>query len=131
MGMKSKRKGIRGEYLWAEKCREAGFKNVHRCGQAMYQSGAEVADVVGLPYIHQEVKNSERLNPWQAMWQSWRDSKEAGHGELPIVAWKKNNQPWLVVMYSEDWFRIYRAALKWGKEQAEKKREQEQEQGKG
>jgi hypothetical protein len=126
MGMYSKKKGIRGEYLWAEQCRKAGFENVRRAGQAMYQSGGEIADVVGLPWIHQEVKNAERLNPWQAMWQSWQDSKEAGKGELPIVAWHKNNRPWLVVMYADDWFRIYSAALKWGKEQANKKRKQEQ-----
>lgn len=125
MGMYSKKKGIRGEYLWAEQCQKAGFANVRRAGQAMYQSGAEVADVVGLPWIHQEVKNAERLNPWAAMGQSWRDSRAAGKGELPMVAWKKNKQPWLVVMYADDWFRLYKAALEWGKQQSDKGRNQQ------
>lgn len=126
MGMKSKRKGIRGEFMWANECHKAGFPEVKRCGQAMYQSGAEIADCTGLPWIHQEIKNAERLNPWQAMQQSYCDAMQAGRGEIPIVAWHKNNKPWLVVMYAGDWFRIYGAAVKWGKEQNEKKKKDKQ-----
>jgi hypothetical protein len=106
MGKFSKQKGIRGEKLWAETCQQAGFLEVHRVGQQMYQTGAEVADCVGLPGIHQEVKFQERLALRAAMEQSQRDSKA---WELPIVAHRSLRKPWLVTMLAKDWFQLYKA----------------------
>ena len=106
MGKSQRDKGCRGERLWAAECQKAGFANVRRVGQQMYQTGAEVADVVGLPGLHQEVKFVERLNVRQAMEQSKRDTAP---GELPILAHKTSRKEWLVTMRAGDWFELYRA----------------------
>ena len=112
MGRASREKGKRGEYAFAEFCREAGFTDARRCGQAKYQRGSEVPDVEGLPFIHVEVKNKERLNLREAMEQSERDAADEGRGKLPIVAHKQNRRPWYITMLAKDWIRIYKAALR-------------------
>lgn len=99
--MNSRDKGKRGEREFASLCREEGY-DVRR-GQQF--NGIEGKDVVGLPYIHVEVKRVERLNIYDAMEQSVRDAKE---GEIPIVAHRKNRFPWLITMRAEDWFELYR-----------------------
>lgn len=106
MGLSQKQKGARGERLWAAECQKAGFSNVHRVGQLMYQTGADVADVEGLPGLHQEVKFVERLNVRAAMEQSERD---AAPGELPILAHKTSRKEWLVTMRGRDFLKLYRA----------------------
>lgn len=111
MGMFSRRKGIKGEFLFQDLCRAEGFENVKRMGQKKYQTGAEQPDVDGLPYIHIECKFQERLNLRAAMEQSERDARDEGRGYLPIVAHKKSRQPWLITMRAHDWFRLYRAAI--------------------
>lgn len=112
MGRYEREKGKRGELEWAAVCREAGFVNARRGGQAKYQRGSEVADCLGLPFIHQEVKNVERLNVRKAMEQSARDAKDEGRGFLPMVAHKANKKEWLVTMRGVDWLRILKAALR-------------------
>lgn len=104
MGKAQRDKGARGERLWRDVCRANGFENVERGGQ-YYQRGCEVADVVGLPGLHQEVKFCERLNVRQAMEQSKRD---AVGDELPILAHKTSRKEWLVTMRADDWFLLYR-----------------------
>ena len=111
MGRYQREKGCRGERLWAAECQKAGFENVHRVGQQMYQTGAEVADVEGLPGLHQEVKFVERLNVRKAMEQSQRDAEDEGKGNLPILAHKTSRRPWLVTMRAEDFFKLYRVWL--------------------
>jgi hypothetical protein len=106
MGKFSKQKGIRGERLWAETCQQAGFEEVRRVGQQQYQPGSEIADCIGLPGIHQEVKFVEKLNVRKALEQSQRDSKR---WEVPIVAHRTSRKPWLVTMLASDWFQLYRA----------------------
>ena len=103
MGKMSRDKGARGERLWRDVCRAEGYDAERGC--QLYQRGSEVADVIGLPGIHQEIKFTERLKLREAMEQSVRDAAE---GEIPIVAHKSNRQPWLVTMRAEDWFSIYR-----------------------
>lgn len=112
MGRYEREKGRRGELAFAEFCREAGFPAAHRCGQAKYQRGSEAADVEGLPYIHVEVKNKERLNLREAMEQSARDAADEGRGKLPSEAHKQSRRPWYITMLAKDWIRIYKAALK-------------------
>lgn len=96
----SKQKGARGEREFASLCRSEGYDA--RRGQQY--SGVEGDDVVGLPFIHVEVKRVQRLNIDDAMLQSIRDSND----EIPIVAHRKNNCDWLITMRAEDWFRLYR-----------------------
>ena len=107
MGKSQRDKGARGERLWRDVCRAEGFGNVER-GCQLFQTGKEIADVVGLPGIHQEVKFVERLNIRQAMEQSERD---AAPGELPILAHKTSRKEWLVTMRAGDFFKLYREYL--------------------
>ena len=103
MGKFSRDKGARGERMWRDVCRAEGY-DAERGGQ-YYQRGSDVADVIGLPGIHQEVKFCEKLMLRDWMSQSVAD---AAPGEIPIVAHKKSREGWLVTMRAEDWFRIYR-----------------------
>jgi hypothetical protein len=91
-------------------CREQGFENVER-GCQLYQRGSEIADVIGLPKIHQEVKFVERLNLRAAMEQSERDAKDSGRQSIPIVAHKTSRKEWLVTLRAADWFAMYKAWL--------------------
>ncbi len=98
----SKAKGKRGELEWARVCRDNGFKA--RRGQ-QYNGADGSADVVGLPFIHSEVKRTEALRLYEAIDQSVHD---ANPWEKPIVASRKNDCCWLVTMRAEDWFAMYR-----------------------
>lgn len=97
----SRDKGARGEREWAKYCREQGYTESRRGQQ---HSGLEGEDVVGLPFVHQEVKRVEKLNLEDALAQSIRDCQ----GKIPIVAHRRNNTPWKVTMLAEDWFALYR-----------------------
>lgn len=105
-GKRSRDKGKRGEREWAAVCREHGY-DCRRTAQFRGNTGA-AGDVEGLPGIHIEVKRTEALRPWDYMTQAMHDAAEGGKGDLPIVAWKKNDHDWLVFMRAEDWFRLYR-----------------------
>ena len=96
----SKRKGNNGEREFAKLCRFEGY-DVRRGQQ---YNGLEGEDVVGLPGVHVEVKRVQRLNVDAAMLQSITDAD----GKVPIVAHRKNNEPWLITMTAEDWFKLFR-----------------------
>ena len=104
--MNSRQKGARAERELAKKLREYGFENVRR-GQQF--SGLEGEDVVGMPMIHIECKNVQKLNLRDAMAQSERDAKE---DQVPVVMHKKNRMPWLVTLNLEDFIQMYKQWLK-------------------
>ena len=106
MGKFSRDKGARAERMWRDVCRAEGYDAKRGC--QLYDRGSEIADVIGLPGIHVEVKAVERLNIRDAMSQSVQDAEAEGKGNLAIVAHKKNREGWLVTMRAEDWFRVYR-----------------------
>ena len=106
MGKASRDKGKRGEREWARLCREQGYDG-KRTAQYRGNTG-DAGDVEGLPGIHIEVKRTEALRPWDYMTQAVHDAARNGEGNLPIVAWRKNNNPWLVIMKAEDWFQLFR-----------------------
>lgn len=110
----SKRKGARGERLWRNLCRSNGFNKVRRTVQYCGNTG-DASDCIGLPNIHQEVKFVENLNVRKAYEQAEHDAIQADNGDMPIVAWKKSNQKWLVIMSADDFFRIYRES-EWSEE---------------
>ena len=101
--MNSKRKGKIGELEFSRLCREQGY-DCRRTAQYCGNTG-EAADVTGLPGIHVEVKRVERLNVSEAMGQAVRDARP---GKIPIVAHRRNHEPWLATMRLEDWFELYR-----------------------
>ena len=102
-GSRSRNKGANGERQFAALCRNEGYE-VHRTAQHMGKTGGE-ADVVGLPGIHVEVKRCEKLSLYIAMSQAKRDCKA---GNLPIVAHRRNDAEWLIIMPASCWFELYR-----------------------
>lgn len=104
----SKSKGKRGELDLVHSLCDAGFPEVRRtaqyCGKA-----TGTADLVGLPGVHIEAKNVERLNIWSALAQSKRDAEaEEGKGEIPAVFFKRNRSGgWYVAMPLSDFVRLY------------------------
>ena len=104
-GKMSREKGKRGEREWAAVCREQGY-DCRRTAQYRGNTG-DAGDVEGLPGIHIEVKRTESLRPWDYMTQAAHDA--AKNGNMPIVAWKKNDHGWLVIMKADDWFQLYRS----------------------
>lgn len=106
MGKASRDKGKRGEREFALLCRDQGY-DVHRTAQYRGNTG-DAGDVEGLPGLHAEVKRTEALKVWDYMSQSVRDADAEGKGNIPIVAWRKNEHPWLVILKAEDFFKLYR-----------------------
>jgi len=107
MAVNSKEKGKRGEREWVKICREHGFKNARRSQQ--YAGGTEEsADVVGLPYIHQEVKYGYDMTVEEIrgfLEQAIRDS--GGSTNIPIVAHKKTYGKWFITMDWQDFVEMY------------------------
>lgn len=106
MSKMSREKGKRGEREFAKLCRDMGY-DTNRTAQFRGNTGA-AGDVEGLPGIHIEVKRTEALKVWDYMTQSIHDAAESGKGEVPIVAWRKNEHPWLIFLRAEDFFTLYR-----------------------
>lgn len=100
----SKKKGAEGERQWAEFLRENGFTE---CRRGQQYNGLEGEDVVGLDYIHNEVKRVERLNLYEAYEQAENDAKD----KMPIVAHRKNRKHWLVTEDAYDFLILYRCYL--------------------
>lgn len=100
--MNSRQKGKRVERLWRDQLREAGFLKAFRGQQ--YCGAAGNADVVcpELPTLHFEVKGVQNLNVLNAMKQAINDCGE----KTPVVAHKKNGEPWLVTMLAADWLEL-------------------------
>ncbi len=107
MAINSNQKGKVGEREWAKLCRDHGFEEARRSQQ--YAGINNDADVVGLPGLHVEVKRVEKLNVSGALGQATRDKAK---DEIPIVAHRKNREPWLVTMKAEDWFELYKKWLR-------------------
>jgi hypothetical protein len=100
--MNSRQKGKRVERLWRDMLREAGFLKAFRGQQ--YCGAAGNADVVcpELPSFHFEVKGVQNLNVLNAMKQAIADAGTT----TPVVAHKKNGEPWLVTMLAADWLEL-------------------------
>ena len=101
--MNSKNKGKRGELEAAHVLKKHGYDT--RRGQQFAGINGD-ADVVGLPYIHLEVKRVEKLNIDDALQQSIRDAREA---EIPVVMHRKNRTDWKITMLFDDWINLYKA----------------------
>lgn len=103
----SKQKGKRGELLLVKELNGYGY-DTRRTNQYCGNTGL-ASDLVGLPKVHIECKNQERLNIYDAVDQSRNDARE---GEIPCVFHKKNRKGWLVTMPLNEWVKLYEAYLK-------------------
>lgn len=102
MGKMSREKGKRGERELASKLREYGYDA--RRGQQYCGANGD-ADVTGLPGLHVECKRTERLELYEALAQARNDTKE---GEIPVVAHRRNNCEWVMIIPLECFMEIYR-----------------------
>lgn len=102
----SRSKGARGERMWRDELRAAGF--TARRGQ-QFAGGADSPDVIcsELAGLHQEVKFVESLNLENACTQAQRD----GGGKPWIVAHKRSRSGWKVTMEAELFFRLLRDGM--------------------
>lgn len=110
--MNQKKKGSRRELELAHIFQDKGFKDAHRTQQFCGDTSDNAADVVGLPFIHVECKGTQVTNINAFIKQAKRDAAKKKTKELPTVFYKRNNEPWLVVMDIEDWFKLYNEFLK-------------------
>lgn len=106
----SRQKGARFERDLAKELSGYGF--VCRRGQQFSGVNGD-ADVVGLPFLHIEAKNVQKLNLRDAMAQSERDARA---DEIPVVMHKKDRMPILVTLNLNDFMRFYMAWYKEWKE---------------
>lgn len=105
--MNSRSKGARGEREWRDQLRAAGY--TARRGQ-QFAGGTDSPDVICeelASVIHWEVKRVESLNLAAAMAQAQRDCA----GKVPVVAHRKNSQPWLVTLPAEALFKLMRDGI--------------------
>lgn len=106
-GVNSKAKGSRRERELANILKDKGYDEARRTQQYSGVTG-EASDVIGLPNIHIEVKGTQVTNINAFIKQAKRDSQNNEY-ELPAVFYKRNYEPWLVVMDLDDWFELYEA----------------------
>lgn len=97
MGKMSKEKGKRGEREFCSLLRSAGFGSARRGRQ--FKGTPDSPDVVGLEGWHVEVKRTEALSVYAAYDQAYAD---AGDCDIPVVAHRRNDKPWLVILRAED-----------------------------
>ena len=102
MSINSKQKGKSGELEIVRKLKDYGY-NCRRTNQFCGNTG-QADDVVGLDYIHMEVKRVEKLNIDNAIEQAVRDTKD---DKIPTVFHRKNRKDWLVTMKLDDFMKIY------------------------
>ncbi len=88
----SRAKGARGERMFRDQLREAGYEA--RRGQ-QFAGGTDSPDVIceALSFIHFEVKCVQNLNLDKVMTE--QAEPDAGH-KMPVVAHKKDGKPWRV-----------------------------------
>lgn len=102
----SRDKGARGEREIAHIMQGYGF-DAKRGQQFSGLQGD--ADVVGVPYLHLEIKRVQALNLDKAMEQSQRDARE---GEIPVVVHRKDRQDWRITLALKDFMPFFMAWLK-------------------
>jgi hypothetical protein len=98
MGMRSRRKGQRGELECASELRRLFGIEAHRGQQ--FAGSSESPDVrTNLEKVHFEVKRCETLRLFAAMEQAIRD---AGTERVPVVLHRPNGKPWLAIVRLDD-----------------------------
>jgi Holliday junction resolvase len=98
----SRTKGKVGELEFAQFLKDRGI--VARRGQ-QFKGGSGSPDVVGLAGFHIEVKRTEAGNLYNWMHQACTD---ANPSHVPIVAHRKNNKNWVIILDARDFINMVR-----------------------
>ncbi len=97
MGMKSRRKGKRGELEAAAEVRRLFGVEARRGRQ--YCGCDEAPDVrAAIPGVHMEVKRVEALRLYSALNQAAADAGQ----NVPLVLHRANGKPWVAIVRLED-----------------------------
>lgn len=106
MPINSKRKGSKFELEVAHLFRDWGY-DAHRTAQYHGKTG-QAADVqIDGSGLHIECKNYKEIAVYKWYEQAVNDSKAAGKGDIPIVVFKGNNKPPMVMLAFEDFIQMY------------------------
>lgn len=103
MTISSRDKGIRGELLARDFMRDFGYVDVRRGQQ--HSGSSDSPDVVGVPFVHFEVKFRERGHGEGYDWLAQAERDAAGL-RLPVVLHKSNRKPWLVTLDAVRFMRL-------------------------
>lgn len=96
MSRSEREKGARGEREVAAIFRAHGFD----CERTPNSGGLRVkGDLAGNVPAHVEVKRQETARPWAWFAQA---QAEATPANMPIVAFRRNDSPWLAIVKLED-----------------------------
>jgi len=95
MGRKSINKGKAGEREFANYLKSNGINAMR--GQ-QHKGTSDSPDVISDLPFHIEVKRTEYLNHYKAL----EKAKSESDGNPPIVAHRKNNKDWVIIMYASD-----------------------------
>jgi|14_taG_2_1085336.scaffolds.fasta_scaffold12808_3 hypothetical protein len=106
MPVNSKQKGARGERAWRDVLRENGYEAHRACQYSGKSPDGTSADVHSELPFHFEVKHCERwpIRDWIAQAKS-----DAERSNQPwVIAAKRNNAPFTVMMDAETFFSVLR-----------------------
>lgn len=104
-GRMSRAKGARGELEVIEVLRANGYPHAHRNFDSGSAGGGDIAR--GPEGVALEVKRTERF----ALREAWAQASEdaATRGDIPVVAHRWNNGPWLAVLPLDELVVLLRA----------------------
>lgn len=95
-GATSRRKGKANELAVVHIAKEHGFPDAHRSWQTPQRTG----DIGGIPGVYIEVRRRETL----ALPAWLREVEEACNDLAPVVAFKRNREPWYAAVRLEHFF---------------------------
>ncbi len=99
--MNSKKKGSNGERELFQLLRPYGAER-HEQRYIGGLGNPDISFVLGSTTFHCECKRVERLNIHAAFNQASRDAQS---GSVPVVAHRRNREPWLVTMKLDDFLK--------------------------
>lgn len=103
-GRSSQRKGRAAELELVRILRDHGIPA--EPGKAV--SYGSTPDITGVPGIHCEVKRCQQLRLTDWMEQAAGDAEKFGDG-APAIFFRRDREPWCVVMKLPDWLKLYRS----------------------
>jgi len=106
MGAKSRRKGAAGECEAIAKLNEVyGDKTFRSCRSLQAQQGHVSGDTDG-PHWFVEIKRRKRVNMRQALQQATDKRQEADDTRVPVAFTRNDREPWVAVMWMDDWLEL-------------------------